>query len=247
MSDPWLKRLRRRASAPFDRRALARRIAAYHAAPRDVERAVDAAIDLGGRGAYRVKSVQRRSEILALARAVDALAPRVIVEIGTHRGGTLFLWSQLASERVITCDLEAPGPRGVSYDSFPPPGSGVRVDVLTGDSHDSLFRERVVERLGGRPIDFLFIDGDHTEDGVEADYRDYAPLVRPGGLVALHDIAPRQAIATNRVDAFWRRLAPTVDAEAIVEDSDQVGFGIGLVRVASESLGPPSRGMQVDR
>lgn len=242
MSATPSRRLRRRLFAPLDRRALVRRIAAYHAAPRDVERAVDAAIDLGGRGAYRVKSVQRRSEILALARAVDALAPRVIVEIGTHRGGTLFLWSQLATAHVITCDVEAPGPRGALYGSFPPPGRGVRVDALTGDSHDPAFRARVVACLGGRPIDFLFIDGDHTEAGVEADYRDYAPLVRPGGLVALHDIAPRQAIETNRVDAFWRRLAPTVDAQAIVEDSDQVGFGIGLVRVASDPLEPPSRG-----
>jgi predicted O-methyltransferase YrrM len=37
------------------------------------------------------------------------------------------------------------------------------------------------------PIDFLFLDGDHTEKGVFKDWEFYSPLVKKGGLVALHD------------------------------------------------------------
>lgn len=37
------------------------------------------------------------------------------------------------------------------------------------------------------PIDFLFLDGDHTEEGVFKDWEIYSPLVKKGGLIALHD------------------------------------------------------------
>jgi predicted O-methyltransferase YrrM len=37
------------------------------------------------------------------------------------------------------------------------------------------------------PIDFLFIDGDHTEAGLLADWNAWSGLVEPGGVVALHD------------------------------------------------------------
>ena len=40
------------------------------------------------------------------------------------------------------------------------------------------------------PIDFLFIDGDHSYDGVRKDWDDWTPLVREGGRVALHDAHP---------------------------------------------------------
>ena len=36
-------------------------------------------------------------------------------------------------------------------------------------------------------VDFVFIDGDHSEDGLLADWRAWSPLVEPGGIVALHD------------------------------------------------------------
>ncbi|HEY6507627.1 MAG TPA: class I SAM-dependent methyltransferase [Vicinamibacterales bacterium] len=40
---------------------------------------------------------------------------------------------------------------------------------------------------GHDPVDFVFIDGDHSEEGLLADWRAWSPLVEPGGIVALHD------------------------------------------------------------
>lgn len=37
------------------------------------------------------------------------------------------------------------------------------------------------------PIDFLFIDGDHSWNGIERDWQDWSGHVIPGGIVALHD------------------------------------------------------------
>jgi predicted O-methyltransferase YrrM len=36
-------------------------------------------------------------------------------------------------------------------------------------------------------VDFVFIDGDHSEHGLLADWQAWSPLVEPGGIVALHD------------------------------------------------------------
>lgn len=36
------------------------------------------------------------------------------------------------------------------------------------------------------PFDFVFIDGDHSYDGLRGDWEGWAPMIAPGGVVALH-------------------------------------------------------------
>jgi len=38
-----------------------------------------------------------------------------------------------------------------------------------------------------RPIDFLFIDGDHRYEAVKRDWEEWTPFLRPAGFVVLHD------------------------------------------------------------
>jgi len=38
-------------------------------------------------------------------------------------------------------------------------------------------------------IDFLFLDGDHSEMGVQRDWDDWNQYVIPGGVIAFHDAA----------------------------------------------------------
>jgi predicted O-methyltransferase YrrM len=40
---------------------------------------------------------------------------------------------------------------------------------------------------GHAPVDFVFIDGDHSEAGLLGDWRAWSPLVEREGIVALHD------------------------------------------------------------
>jgi cephalosporin hydroxylase len=222
----------RRLRAPFNRRWAFRRLGEYHAAPRSIEETVDWALTFGGGGYFNISTIQVRSEILELARRVAELQPRVILEIGTHRGGTLLVWSALASKRVISCDLKDFTRGGELLRALPPPGSDCDVTLLSGNSHDPAFRDRVAAALDGEKVDFLFIDGDHTREGVAQDYRDYRDFVRTGGLIAFHDIVPRQALPTNQVHDFWTTIEDGPGAEEIVGDPDQTGFGIGVLRVA---------------
>jgi hypothetical protein len=114
---------------------------------------------------------------------------------------------------------------------FAPDGSNCKTTLLGGDSHDPAFKDRVARELAGTKVDFLFIDGDHTEAGVERDYRDYVGFVRPGGLVAFHDIVEKQPLPTNQVFGFWQRLRKEADVVEFVDNPKQCGFGIGVVRI----------------
>jgi predicted O-methyltransferase YrrM len=80
-------------------------------------------------------------------------------------------------------------------------------------------------------VDFLFVDGDHSLEGVTRDYELYAPLVRPGGVVAFHDIVPGPAEWVGGVPEFWSALRSGRDVREFVEDWSQGGFGIGLLHV----------------
>lgn len=218
--------------APRDGAAARRRLREFHQGRHTLPELVEAALDLGTAGLYEVKASQIRSEIAALAGRVAQLRPQVIVEIGVYKGGTGFLWSQLADDLVVLCDLRPLWLERNLFAQFPRQ-SGPALRVLTGDSHDPRFRAQLVTTLAGRPIDFLFLDGDHSLAGIRQDFADYAPLVRAGGLIACHDIVPQQPFPTTQVHLFWQEIlaAGNYRTTEYVEDWGQTGYGIGVIEV----------------
>lgn len=217
--------------APLHRKRAFDLLAQLHSENLPLEDVVERAIKLGTNGWYRVRSLQVLSEITALAREVAALKPKIILEIGTARGGTSLIWAHIAEKKLITCDLLDKKGFADLVRAFPPPGSNCEVSVMVGDSHSREFLERVRKELDGEPVDFLFIDGDHTEAGVSQDYEFYSPLVRSGGLIAFHDIVDDQPLETNQVQHFWKKLSPGKDIKEFIDDRNQCGFGIGVLKV----------------
>ncbi len=55
--------------------------------------------------------------------------------------------------------------------------------------------EPAARQLGG--VDFVFIDGDHSYDGLRGDWEAWSPLIAPGGCVALHD---SRSTPNNNID-----------------------------------------------
>lgn len=188
-----------------------------------------------GRRHFRIAPHQVPAEILRLLEIVRDLRPRRLVEIGTARGGTLFLLARAAAPDAVLVSLDLPWRpdagyprwRRAYYRSFALPGQ--RIVTLQGDSHEEATRALVEAALGREPLDFLLIDGDHSRQGVEDDWRRYSPLVRPGGLVAFHDIAPGPQALVGGVPEFWRQLRATARTEEIVDTEGQEGCGLGLV------------------
>lgn len=145
------------------------------------------------------KPLQHQDELTALLTFIDQLQPalslRVIVEIGSFRGGTMELWARLASDLVVSIDMAVPaefygniGDADMAARNARFTAQFPHVHGIVGNSH-SLDTERALrDQLNGQPIDLLFIDGDHTYEGVQADYEMYSRYVRPGGVIAFHDV-----------------------------------------------------------
>jgi len=74
-------------------------------------------------------------------------------------------------------------------------------------------------------IDFLFIDGDHTYNGVKQDYEMYGPLVRKGGIIAFHDIGLNEE---GGVYHLWNEIKSTKKEykEFLFEKNNEKGIGL---------------------
>jgi MMP 1-O-methyltransferase len=55
------------------------------------------------------------------------------------------------------------------------------------------------------PVGFCFIDGGHAEDVAQADYAAWAHFVRPGGLLAIHDVFERPEDGGQAPFHVWQR------------------------------------------
>jgi predicted O-methyltransferase YrrM len=180
------------------------------------------------------RPLQVKEEIAGLFEIVKALGPLAVCEIGSAGCGTTFLFARAAApgSLVVSLDLELEEARRRAATRFA--REGQRVVCLRADSHRTETVREVERLLAGRPLDFLFIDGDHSYEGVALDFELYAPLVRPGGLIAFHDIVPLAEGDRNHtvggVPRFWRELkARHPSAREIIADPAQSAFGIGVI------------------
>ena len=179
---------------------------------------------------------QVRSEITSLAELVKKLKPKTVLEIGTAEGGTLFLFSRLADPRAKIISIDLPGGKFGGgypkwkinlYKSFSL--SSQKLYLLRENSHSASALKHVKEIIGTAPIDFLFIDGDHTYEGVKKDFEMYSLLVKEGGIIAFHDIAEHPPEKNCDVRRFWEEIKKE-DSEEFIENPNQKWAGIGVYR-----------------
>jgi predicted O-methyltransferase YrrM len=208
---------------------------AFRHAPTNLDGAYDFAADFEY-GQLRTRPFQIRQEMLRFLARLAEDPPRSIIELGTFRGGTLFLFARVAlpDATIVTVDMPA-GPFGGGYPRtyallFKSFGRDKqRIRLIRGDSHSTDTLKAVRETVG-TTVDVLFIDADHTYEGVRSDFEKYSPLVRSGGLIAFHDIVDGPPEAVGGVPRFWKELRERIPGEEIVADWSQGGFGIGLIR-----------------
>ena len=198
-----------------------------------------------GKGYFRIiEPRQNPFEIESLYKAVCELDAKRILEVGTARGGTLYLWTQAASPDATIVSVDLPGGDfGGAYPACRVPfySEFARekqiMHLMRTDSHQSATLDEVKQHFSGHEIDFAFIDGDHTYEGVKQDFQMYGPLVRPGGLIAFHDIVDRPDVPGLDVHRFWLELKEKYDTiEFIGPDGSGKKIGIGLVRVGSAGI-----------
>jgi predicted O-methyltransferase YrrM len=178
--------------------------------------------------------IQVVDELAQLFNDVKALHPQTVVEIGTHRGGTLYLWTHLAQPNATLISIDLPGGKfGGGYSPFRVPiyrrfaRDQQQLHLLRADSHSPSTLDETKRLLAGCPIDFLFLDGDHTYAGVTQDWEMYSPLVRPGGLIVFHDIAGNYA--DTHVKQLWDTIKLNHSHREYIANPGGK-FGIGLLQ-----------------
>ncbi len=187
---------------------------------------------------------QVRSEILQLGKIVQGAAPRRSLELGTNYGGTLLLLCRISppGAKIISVDL----PNGRFGGGYPQrkiplfrrfPRAGRQLYLIRGDSHALETRAHILRILDGEPLDYLFIDADHTYGGVRRDFEMYAPLVRSGGIVAFHDIVSYRQETECEVEKFWNEIKPRYRHLEIVEASTHGPMPIAITRAPMETAG----------
>jgi len=167
---------------------------------------------------------QHEIELGQLFAWLDDIRPiRVFVEIGSRHGGSFYTLSKQIDCPLCAISIDLPGGDGSAHTSDQTmtkvvdalQTDGFEVHQIIGNSHAPDTHKQLQHILTGRPIDFLFIDGDHSTLGVLQDIEDYTPLVRPGGIVALHDVGEpygHDAIEDPHMGARALRILNDVNA-----------------------------------
>lgn len=129
--------------------------------------------------------------------------PRVC-EIGTYKGGTTAL-SASAGAEIDTFDNYS-SKTFTAYEKTKPKDDVInllkelsleyRVNVYIGDSR--IYKNDGMEEW----YDVLFIDGDHSYEGVKADYKHWIHTLKEGGQLIFHDSCIAREGATGRPEVM---------------------------------------------
>jgi hypothetical protein len=168
---------------------------------------------------------------------VEALGPRMIVELGVHTGNSYCAFLQ--SVQTLGLDTRCFG-----------------VDHWQGDEHagyygDEIYREfcsyhdvrygafstllrspfdEALSYFSDGSIDLLHIDGFHTLDAVSADFRTWLPKVSSRGVALFHDINVRER--GFGIWKFWETISSQYPHFAFTHS-----HGLGIAYLGSEPLG----------
>jgi predicted O-methyltransferase YrrM len=126
------------------------------------------------------------------------------VEVGTQRGDFASLICKTIPGLHLTCvDPWAPyyaageEKQNAIYAEAIKNLAGLNATIIRKPSLDA------VVSFTDKSLDFVYIDGDHLFDAVVQDLIQWAPKVKPGGVVALHDYHPHQCKGVMMaVDAY---------------------------------------------
>ena len=192
-------------------------------------------------GGSRFRPGTSRSRSANLQRGLLAAdPPRTVLEIGTAGGGTLFLlrgrprrmrsWSRSTSGTDASAAATRPG-AVASIARSRVPANGSRWSGRLARAADQGANPPAARRQARRSA---LHRRRPRHAGVKRDFADYTPLVRPGGVVAFHDIVPSREGGhgdPGGVPAFWQKLKKAYpDAAELVADWSWGSCGIGVIR-----------------
>ncbi|GMV82755.1 MAG: hypothetical protein AMXMBFR7_39390 [Planctomycetota bacterium] len=167
-------------------------------------------------------------------RNLSAIRASRYLEIGSRDGASLFVVAAYLppGSLIVSVDLPAArwgypeSQRNLQTIAGLLRARGFSFHAITGDSHLNSTLDEVHKASGGDPFDALFLDGDHTYEGVSQDWRMYSPLVRIGGLVGFHDLIRAPEYPDVEVGRLFDELRCTHRTDQRFHQ-----YGLGIVRL----------------
>jgi len=185
---------------------------------------------------WSIKPMQIAEEIQVLLSILKKGKILSMLEIGTANGGTLYLFTRMVDPNAKIISLDLPGGKfGGGYNKYRRSfytkfaRKNQRLSLIRADSHSPSSLLKIRSILNGQKLDFLFIDGDHSYEGVKQDYQLYNPLVKVGGIIALHDICKHPPEAHCEVSRFWNEIKLLHPHREIIRSRSQNWAGIGVL------------------
>ena len=195
--------------------------------------------------AMLIGALQKPFELSQFLNLISGTNLRTIIEIGTAKGGVFYALCQSAvsTAKIISIDMPG-GDFGGGYteedmERYNTFGKEKQeLSFILQDSHHSDTKKELERILNKDQVDLLFIDGDHTYNGVKKDFEMYGPLVKEGGLIAFHDICFHPHFPDCQVDRFWKELKSQHETWEYIDPQDNTWGGIGVLRKKTPQLKP---------
>jgi len=153
------------------------------------------------------------------------------VEIGSRHGGSLFMAANFLKKGSKVISIELPnalwGFAGTEIKLEEVitrlNASGYICHSIIGNSQEKETKEKLFKILQDDKIDILFIDGDHTFEGVNSDWNMYIEFVKQGGMIGFHDVIPFSELPKVEV---WKLFDELKRKYPYCEIVFQYGIGI---------------------
>jgi len=208
--------MRKKSSNKMNGNKLARLIAKLNGESKkckSIEEYVDFAFNFRFEG-NTIEPMQIKEEIFTLLKILKNEKPKIVLEIGTANGGTLFLFSKVAAPIATIISIDLPnGPfGGETYPNWKIPlyksfaKNKQQIHLVREDSHSKKSLDIIKKLLRKRKIDFLLIDGDHRYQGVKKDFETYSKLMKSDGIIAFHDVSYGPKDNVGQVPKFWKEI-----------------------------------------
>jgi len=186
------------------------------------------------------KAMQKEKELdllINFLKKESLIGLNNVLEIGTFKGGTFYLWCKLSNDNANIISIDIPNiawregyrekkTKKVLYNYGK---DKQNIHILRKDSHKKSTKDTVKEILGEKKLDFLFIDGDHSYEGVKKDFEMYYGLVEKGGIIAFHDIRFHLSDPFCDVHVLWNKIKNNFRNYEFIEEDNEPWAGIGII------------------
>jgi predicted O-methyltransferase YrrM len=123
--------------------------------------------------------IDEAAHLFRLIRSLDGPA---VAEVGRFRGGTTLLLAGAGAGRVVSVDNDLLGQR-----RHAPALAGILVRLGLRDRVEIVVADSRTHPVDAASFDVVFVDADHSYDGVRADFAHWWHALAEGGHLVFHD------------------------------------------------------------